>query len=189
MHAWLSSTLTSKAQGGDADKTWRWKYSSGLTLHQSISKTWYVGACRMHTQAEGENSARVTLTRPAGPAADGVIVGMSPTNFDRTQQVPPRLSILPCHRTCIPAVIAPRFGIYTRPLLLPLTPNHSRDMEPGPSTPDETDRRNVSEPPKMRLHGGNIPTIPQDKLCPHCPAKFTRWAIFEPVPRCYRWLG
>ena len=57
-------------------------------------------------------------------------------------------------------------------------------MEPGPSNPPNAASRlfdftNVPEPSKMRLHGGNIPTIPQDKLCPHCPAKFTRWAIFR----------
>lgn len=27
---------------------------------------------------------------------------------------------------------------------------------------------------KMRNHKGNIPVLPQNKLCPHCPAKFTR---------------
>ncbi|CDO72788.1 hypothetical protein BN946_scf184994.g41 [Trametes cinnabarina] len=27
---------------------------------------------------------------------------------------------------------------------------------------------------KMRSHRGNIPTLPQNKLCPLCPAKFTR---------------
>ena len=27
---------------------------------------------------------------------------------------------------------------------------------------------------KMRSHRGNIPTLPQTKLCPLCPAKFTR---------------
>ncbi|KAG1716094.1 hypothetical protein ID866_1066 [Astraeus odoratus] len=27
---------------------------------------------------------------------------------------------------------------------------------------------------KMRSHKGNIPILPQTKLCPHCPAKFTR---------------
>lgn len=27
---------------------------------------------------------------------------------------------------------------------------------------------------KLRLHRGNIPILPQTKLCPHCPAKFTR---------------
>lgn len=27
---------------------------------------------------------------------------------------------------------------------------------------------------KMRAHKGNIPVLPQTKLCPHCPAKFTR---------------
>jgi hypothetical protein len=27
---------------------------------------------------------------------------------------------------------------------------------------------------KMRSHKGNIPVLPQTKLCPHCPAKFTR---------------
>jgi hypothetical protein len=52
---------------------------------------------------------RVTLTRPVG-SADGVIVGMSPTDFDRTQWQPQGGSRLsPCHRTSIPAVIAPQF--------------------------------------------------------------------------------
>ena len=27
---------------------------------------------------------------------------------------------------------------------------------------------------KMRSHRGNVPTLPQTKLCPLCPAKFTR---------------
>ncbi|KAF9219611.1 hypothetical protein BS17DRAFT_385875 [Gyrodon lividus] len=27
---------------------------------------------------------------------------------------------------------------------------------------------------KMRSHKGNIPVLPQTKLCPRCPAKFTR---------------
>jgi hypothetical protein len=27
---------------------------------------------------------------------------------------------------------------------------------------------------KIRSHRGNIPVLPQTKLCPHCPAKFTR---------------
>ncbi|KAK0212589.1 fungal-specific transcription factor domain-containing protein [Desarmillaria ectypa] len=27
---------------------------------------------------------------------------------------------------------------------------------------------------KMRSHKGNVPILPQTKLCPHCPAKFTR---------------
>ncbi|KAH7920694.1 hypothetical protein BV22DRAFT_1050168 [Leucogyrophana mollusca] len=27
---------------------------------------------------------------------------------------------------------------------------------------------------KMRSHRGNVPVLPQTKLCPHCPAKFTR---------------
>lgn len=27
---------------------------------------------------------------------------------------------------------------------------------------------------KIRSHRGNVPVLPQTKLCPHCPAKFTR---------------
>ncbi|KIY43290.1 hypothetical protein FISHEDRAFT_53788 [Fistulina hepatica ATCC 64428] len=27
---------------------------------------------------------------------------------------------------------------------------------------------------RMRSHSGNVPVLPQTKLCPHCPAKFTR---------------
>ena len=132
---------------------------------------------------------RVTLTRPVG-SADGVIVGMSPADFDRTQRSGSWVSILLC--LLFRPLSRLGFGIYIRTFLLLLKPHYARDMEPGPSNPSttgETDHRNVSAPPKMRLHGGNIPTIPQDKLCPHCPAKFTRWATFEPLLQCYRWLG
>lgn len=34
--------------------------------------------------------------------------------------------------------------------------------------------RKDGAPSKMRSHKGNIPILPQTKLCPHCPAKFTR---------------
>ena len=27
---------------------------------------------------------------------------------------------------------------------------------------------------RMRSHRGNVPQLPQTKLCPYCPAKFTR---------------
>ena len=27
---------------------------------------------------------------------------------------------------------------------------------------------------RMRSHAGNVPSLPQTKLCPLCPAKFTR---------------
>jgi hypothetical protein len=35
-------------------------------------------------------------------------------------------------------------------------------------------RKKDGTPSKMRSHKGNIPVLPQTKLCPHCPAKFTR---------------
>ncbi|KAK2467849.1 hypothetical protein APHAL10511_000144 [Amanita phalloides] len=35
-------------------------------------------------------------------------------------------------------------------------------------------RKKDGTPSKMRNHKGNIPVLPQTKLCPHCPAKFTR---------------
>ncbi|KAL4259105.1 Zinc cluster transcription factor 47 [Pleurotus pulmonarius] len=35
-------------------------------------------------------------------------------------------------------------------------------------------RKKDGTPSKMRSHRGNVPVLPQTKLCPHCPAKFTR---------------
>ncbi|KAL6310308.1 fungal-specific transcription factor domain-containing protein [Sparassis latifolia] len=35
-------------------------------------------------------------------------------------------------------------------------------------------RKGSAHSSKMRLHKGNIPSMPQSKLCPMCPAKFTR---------------
>ncbi|KAL1747073.1 fungal-specific transcription factor domain-containing protein [Schizophyllum fasciatum] len=35
-------------------------------------------------------------------------------------------------------------------------------------------RRKDGSISRMRSHKGNIPVLPQTKLCPHCPAKFTR---------------
>ncbi|TFK74536.1 hypothetical protein BDN72DRAFT_759444 [Pluteus cervinus] len=39
---------------------------------------------------------------------------------------------------------------------------------------DPLSRRKDGTVSKMRSHRGNVPVLPQTKLCPHCPAKFTR---------------
>ncbi|KIL68871.1 hypothetical protein M378DRAFT_184747 [Amanita muscaria Koide BX008] len=44
---------------------------------------------------------------------------------------------------------------------------HGGDLPPEFKKKDGT-------PSKMRSHRGNIPVLPQTKLCPQCPAKFTR---------------
>ena len=41
-----------------------------------------------------------------------------------------------------------------------------------PTTPLELKKDGTAS--RMRLHKGNIPTVPQTKSCPMCPAKFTR---------------
>ncbi|KAF9467338.1 fungal-specific transcription factor domain-containing protein [Collybia nuda] len=46
-------------------------------------------------------------------------------------------------------------------------------LEPSPDQPMEFRKKDGSLS-KMRNHRGNIPILPQTKLCPHCPAKFTR---------------
>jgi hypothetical protein len=43
-----------------------------------------------------------------------------------------------------------------------------------PATHQGVEYRKDGRVSKMRLHSGNIPVLPQTKLCPHCPAKFTR---------------
>jgi len=44
-----------------------------------------------------------------------------------------------------------------------------------PARPDfEPLRKKDGSLSKIRSHRGNIPVLPQTKLCPHCPAKFTR---------------
>ncbi|OBZ67178.1 hypothetical protein A0H81_13026 [Grifola frondosa] len=50
-------------------------------------------------------------------------------------------------------------------------PSSSTKIEPVPPMIELTKDGNVS---KMRLHKGNVPSLPQTKLCPICPAKFTR---------------
>ncbi|KAL0956223.1 hypothetical protein HGRIS_002379 [Hohenbuehelia grisea] len=49
-------------------------------------------------------------------------------------------------------------------------------MDPLPPPLDQPleFRKKDGSPSKMRSHRGNIPVLPQTKLCPHCPAKFTR---------------
>ncbi|KAH9839436.1 uncharacterized protein C8Q71DRAFT_856049 [Rhodofomes roseus] len=44
--------------------------------------------------------------------------------------------------------------------------------ESAPDTPAELKKDGTAS--RMRLHKGNIPTVPQTKACPMCPAKFTR---------------
>ncbi|KAF8893927.1 fungal-specific transcription factor domain-containing protein [Infundibulicybe gibba] len=50
------------------------------------------------------------------------------------------------------------------------------DRVPRPPSPDQPleFRKKDGSLSKMRSHRGNIPVLPQTKLCPHCPAKFTR---------------
>lgn len=54
-------------------------------------------------------------------------------------------------------------------------PVERAQVEPSPlaSQPAEFRKKDGSLS-KMRSHRGNIPILPQTKLCPHCPAKFTR---------------
>ncbi|KAK0486063.1 fungal-specific transcription factor domain-containing protein [Armillaria novae-zelandiae] len=54
-------------------------------------------------------------------------------------------------------------------------PVERAQAEPSPlaSQPAEFRKKDGSLS-KMRSHGGNVPILPQTKLCPHCPAKFTR---------------
>ncbi|KII92001.1 hypothetical protein PLICRDRAFT_103263 [Plicaturopsis crispa FD-325 SS-3] len=49
-------------------------------------------------------------------------------------------------------------------------PLDNADARPAASV----DRRKNGVPSRMRSHPGNVPILPQTKLCPHCPAKFTR---------------
>lgn len=51
----------------------------------------------------------------------------------------------------------------------------SHDAQAGPSTlPDVIEFTKDGNISRMRSHKGNIPSLPQNKLCPLCPAKFTR---------------
>ncbi|KAK0195671.1 fungal-specific transcription factor domain-containing protein [Armillaria mellea] len=52
-------------------------------------------------------------------------------------------------------------------------PVERAQVEPLASQPAEFRKKDGSLS-KMRSHGGNVPILPQTKLCPHCPAKFTR---------------
>ncbi|THH14460.1 hypothetical protein EW146_g5870 [Bondarzewia mesenterica] len=50
----------------------------------------------------------------------------------------------------------------------------SQQPEPGPSSSPIVEYRKDGGISRMRSHKGNIPQLPQTKLCPFCPAKFTR---------------
>lgn len=50
-------------------------------------------------------------------------------------------------------------------------------MPPPPSVPtreDAVEYKKDGTVSRMRSHRGNVPQLPQTKLCPYCPAKFTR---------------
>ncbi|KIJ67499.1 hypothetical protein HYDPIDRAFT_25946 [Hydnomerulius pinastri MD-312] len=58
------------------------------------------------------------------------------------------------------------------------TSRHSTEPSASSATPPPArtlvEYRKDGAISKMRSHKGNIPVLPQTKLCPHCPAKFTR---------------
>jgi hypothetical protein len=56
------------------------------------------------------------------------------------------------------------------------TPPPPPDAAPSASAPKraEIKRDAVGVSEKLRRHAGNVPVLPQTKLCPQCPAKFTR---------------
>ncbi|KAF9268772.1 hypothetical protein L218DRAFT_917817 [Marasmius fiardii PR-910] len=63
--------------------------------------------------------------------------------------------------------------VHPPPLFTMNTVNTRVARPPSPNQPLEF-RKKDGTPSKMRSHNGNIPMLPQTKLCPHCPAKFTR---------------
>lgn len=51
------------------------------------------------------------------------------------------------------------------------------DQKPAmslPPSPPAVEYKKDGSVSRMRSHRGNIPQLPQTKLCPYCPAKFTR---------------
>lgn len=55
-----------------------------------------------------------------------------------------------------------------------LFPTMTTDRTPQPANWHPVELKKDGTVSKMRSHKGNIPVLPQNKLCPHCPAKFTR---------------
>ncbi|TRM69260.1 fungal-specific transcription factor domain-containing protein [Schizophyllum amplum] len=53
------------------------------------------------------------------------------------------------------------------------TSRHAQHIQLDEDQPLEFRRKDGSIS-RMRSHKGNVPVLPQTKLCPHCPAKFTR---------------
>ncbi|KAI9510083.1 fungal-specific transcription factor domain-containing protein [Russula earlei] len=56
-------------------------------------------------------------------------------------------------------------------------PSSDHDSMPPPSLPTPTptvEYKKDGSVSRMRSHRGNVPQLPQTKLCPFCPAKFTR---------------
>src|SRR5579863_6652843 len=65
-------------------------------------------------------------------------------------------------------------------MVSPADSEHKPMLLPSPSPPALPTRAPTVEYKKdgtvsrMRSHRGNVPQLPQTKLCPYCPAKFTR---------------
>jgi hypothetical protein len=57
----------------------------------------------------------------------------------------------------------------------PVTPDKgSMPPPPPPATTASVEYKKDGTISRMRSHRGNVPQLPQTKLCPFCPAKFTR---------------
>jgi hypothetical protein len=57
---------------------------------------------------------------------------------------------------------------------IPDTPLPTGPSQPVPSSSLLVEYKKDGSVSRMRAHKGNIPQLPQTKLCPFCPARFTR---------------
>jgi hypothetical protein len=74
------------------------------------------------------------------------------------------------HRVGIPSLTS---SSHHHTMLTLASPSPAQSSLSKPSRP-EIKRDSVGVSEKLRRHAGNVPVLPQTKLCPQCPAKFTR---------------
>jgi len=94
-------------------------------------------------------------------------------------------AVFPSPRMCRSKVTAPLEHLHNQhqpPLLVsssivclvPMDSHSTRSSQPGPSSSQAIEYKKDGSVSRMRAHRGNVPQLPQTKLCPFCPAKFTR---------------
>ncbi|KAF8070356.1 fungal-specific transcription factor domain-containing protein [Lyophyllum atratum] len=113
-----------------------------------------------------ENFPKRVCQRPGGCGLEGQVLDLHVVRWS-TAEADSRLTIM------IPSQAAPLPSYQSSTSAPTMSTTQRVPIPPTEDQPLEFRKKDGSLS-KMRNHRGNIPILPQTKLCPHCPAKFTR---------------